>query len=61
MLPRALLGSASLVLSCSGWITCFALAPDYGGKVLRILDGSTFKVLHAQATHNQIMVQKIST
>ena len=26
-----------------------------------VLDGGTFKVLHAQATHNQIMVQKIST
>ncbi len=57
MLLRTLLGSAALVLSCSGWVTCRALAPDYRGKVLHVLVGDTLEVLHAQATHDQIMVQ----
>lgn len=47
MLSRTLLGSAALRLTFSGWISYPALAPDYGGKVLRVLDGDTFEVLHA--------------
>lgn len=38
-----------------------AIAADFTGPAVSVLDGDTLKVLHAQATHDQIMVEIIST
>jgi endonuclease YncB( thermonuclease family) len=57
LLPHALLGSAVQDLAAQDGSLVPALAPEYGAKILCILDGDTLEVLYAQATHDQIMVQ----